>query len=167
MHIDTVDDRDERDDMILGIIGSIDPVSAIENVVAEAADENVVSGISGQRVVKGRADQAFDGNERIAGRVAARRDARSGVGAKAAEPDRDGGRRRLVACKIKTKVERGRQRSADKNIGAAAAFEYVIAVAANQDVLAGVLVDGETKRILNRSAINKDGRRIGRIVDDV
>ena len=136
MHLHPVGGVAGIEKVVARIVHSVGAVHAVEDVGAEPAGQQVVERVAGQPVAAARTDQALDGGELVAGRVAATRQRGLRVAVDAGEPHGHRRRRGLVAGEVEATLP-------VEGVGPAAALQQVIAAAAVEDVDAGIVEDGE------------------------
>ena len=86
MHLHPIGRVAGIEEVVARIVHGVDAAHAVEDVEAEPAGQQVVERVAGQLVAEGRADQALDGGEPVAGCIAAARQRGLRVAVDAGEP---------------------------------------------------------------------------------
>src|SRR5262249_53940594 len=132
-------------EMVVRVVDGIGAAFAVQGVVAETAGQHIGQRIAGQRVVERGPKQSLNRGERVPGSMAA--GCEEGLCVAAADPrkpDRDGSGGGLVTRIVET-------RAPVKDVGAAASLHDIIAAAAVEHVVAGIVKGEEQFRVANRA----------------
>ena len=106
MHLHPVGGVAGIEKVVARIVHRVGAVHAVEDVEAKPPGQQVVERVAGQPVADARTDQALDGGELVAGRVAATRQRGLRVAIDAGEPHGHRRRRGLVAGEVEASPAR-------------------------------------------------------------